>query len=353
VKNRTRNGWFLALGLCIALVSPAALAGDKMSKTFDFPRGGKLTIDVDSGHVEIQTGGSGEVTVEVSVNRGDLEDYVDLSFHETGEGLEILGEEARGRRHKDGGLEFLITAPSRMDLDVSSGGGHIRIDDVEGQVDVNTGGGHVKIRDIQGDLEVQTGGGHLEIGRVDGELSVRTGGGHVEVDDVLGDVQASSGGGHINVGNVDGDLEVRTGGGHISVEEVDGMVELKSGGGNISVRGSASDTEVETGGGNVTLEDMEGFVLVRTAGGDIDVSLADGNDHGADLETEDGFIEVRLPQGMGFDLDARTHDGEVESRVDFRSGRNSSRDRMEGTIGRGGSKLRLVTHEGDIIIREN
>ena len=98
MKTTTRNAWIVALGLCMVLVTPV-LAGDKMSRTFDFPTGGTLMVDVDSGHVEIQTGGSGEVTVEVSVDRQNLSDYVELSFNETGDGLEIIGEEPRGRVH--------------------------------------------------------------------------------------------------------------------------------------------------------------------------------------------------------------------------------------------------------------
>ena len=212
VNRIMRNGWLPALGLCLLLAASPALAGDSVSRTFDFPSGGMLVVDVESGHVEIRTGNGSEITVEVSVERGDLDDYVDLSFNQTGDGLEIIGKKPRGgRRNHDGGIEYRITAPSRMDLEVSSGGGHIQIEDVEGQVEVSTGGGHVKIQDIMGDLDVRTGGGHLEIGRVDGTLFVKTGGGHVEVDDVRGDVEASSGGGHIEVGNVEGDLEVHTG----------------------------------------------------------------------------------------------------------------------------------------------
>ncbi len=353
MNRMTRNGWLAALGLCLLLAASPALAGDSVSRSFDFPSGGMLVVDVESGHVEIRTGNGSGITVEVSVERGDLDDYVELSFNETGDGLEIIGKKPRGgRRNHDGGIEYLITAPSRMDLDISSGGGHIQIEDVEGQVEVSTGGGHVKIRDIRGDLDVQTGGGHLEIGEVDGTLSVKTGGGHIEVDDVRGDVEASSGGGHINVGNVEGDLEVHTGGGHISAETVDGRVVLKSGGGNISVKRGASDAEIETGGGNVTLREMEGHVRVRTDGGDIDVALADGNSQGVDLETDDGTIELRIPEGVGFDLDAHARYGEVESRLNVRSERGSSREKLKGAIGRGGSVLRLYTHDGDIVITD-
>jgi hypothetical protein len=98
---------------------------------------------------------------------------------------------------------------------------------------------------------------------------------------------------------------------------------------------------------------MEGHVLVRTGGGDIEVALAAGNDAGVDLETDDGDIELSVPGGSGFTLEAYAQDGEVQTRlrVDERGGR--SRGSLEGDIGRGGSLLRLVTHDGDIRIYED
>ncbi len=346
MKNRrTSVPWLLIAGFCMMLVSTAAVARDSQTHDFRFPSGGLLVIDVASGHVEIKTGSSDEVRVTISVDDGDVEDFVDLSFQETRDGLEIIGRKVRNGDRKrswwfgggsdDGDIKYEILAPRHMDLEVTSGGGHISIDDVAGEVNVSTGGGHVQIGDIEGNLGIETGGGHIQVGGVDGTLSVDTGGGHVEVEDVRGDVSARSGGGHISIGDVDGDLEVETDGGHIEVERVNGKVNLTSSGGHVSVEGSADDAEIHTRGGDVTLEDMEGHVTVRTGGGDIDVELT-SRSTGADLETEDGDIEVRIPHGGGFDVDAHAKHGEVEA----------------PKSARGGILLKLTTHDGDIRISE-
>ncbi len=86
MNRMMRNNWLPILGLCLLLAAAPALAGDSVSRSFDFPSGGMLVVDVESGHVEIRTGNSSGITVEVSVERGDLDDYVDLSFNQTGDG---------------------------------------------------------------------------------------------------------------------------------------------------------------------------------------------------------------------------------------------------------------------------
>ena len=54
-----------------------------------------LFIDTDRGHVEVRTGSGSDVHVRVSVSRGDLADYLELSFDESS-GLRIEGRKVRG-----------------------------------------------------------------------------------------------------------------------------------------------------------------------------------------------------------------------------------------------------------------
>lgn len=355
-NRRTRGPWALIVGV-LMLLATVAVADDTLTRDFRFPGGGSLVIDVDSGHVVVRTGSSDGVSITVTAERGDIEDFVDLRFEETGDGLEVIGREpARGRRKSgwfggdDGDLRFEIVGPRDMDLDVKSGGGHVSIDDVRGQVNVKTGGGHVEIGDVEGPLQVNTGGGHVQVGRVDGTLDVSTGGGHIQVEDIRGDVNASSGGGHITLGDIDGDLEAQTGGGHIRADHVGGRAKLGSGGGNVFLDGADDDAEIRTGGGNVGLRKVSGHVLVRTGGGDIEVELMDGSG-GADLETDDGDIDLIVPGGAGFDIEAYARDGEVEAPSSVRGGRDGG-ERLRTSIGRGGSLVKLYTHDGDIRISE-
>jgi DUF4097 and DUF4098 domain-containing protein YvlB len=332
--------------LMILLAGTLALADEStLERSFSFG-GGQLFIDTDRGHVEVRTGSGSDVHVRVSVSRGDLADYLELSFDESN-GLRIEGRKVRGGR--DGGVRFEIEAPRAMDLRVRTDGGHVEIDDVDGEVILETGGGHISFEDVGGPLEVETGGGHIRGGSIKGTAALRTGGGHIEIGDADDDVEINTSGGHISVGEVNGELFAKSSGGHIRADRVTGNMELRTAGGHVRAKGCQGDAEVNTAGGEIELLDMEGYVHADTGGGDILVSLASGNRSGAELRSgDDGDITLELPAGSGYDIDARAS-GKVETDLAFQGKR--SEDSLRGSLEGGGSEIILRADDGDIHIR--
>ena len=342
----TRNLLKLNIFVLSTLVGTAALADGELRRSFPFGSGDLLQIDTDRGHVEVRTESRDDVLVEISVSRGDLADYLDVTFDD-GSGLRIEGRKVRGSSDR-GNVRFEIRAPRWMDLRVKTSGGHVSVGDVDGEVTLETGGGHISVGDVRGPLEVRTAGGHIEAGSVEDAVTLRTGGGHIEMGDAAGDVNVRTGGGHISLGSAEGDVVARTSGGHIRTERVSGDMELRSSGGHVEVNGCAGDVDAKTAGGEIVLEAMEGYVSADTGGGDIRVSLAPGNRAGADLRSaDDGDIVLELPEGLGVDIDASAS-GIVETDLSFEGTR--SRDRLDGRIGAGGSRIRIRAEDGDIRI---
>ena len=129
-----------------------------------------------------------------------------------------------------------------------------------------------------------------------------------------------------------------------------GELEVATSGGNIGVAGSAGDARLATSGGDITLEEAGGHVSAESSGGDLRVTLAPGNDRGAELSTEGGLLLVRLPAGVGFEVDADAPGGRIRADVPIQARGVIREDRIQGTIGGGGSLLRLRNEDGDIRI---
>ena len=344
---KARNFMILGMIALVGFVVAPALGSDRVERSFDF-RGGVLEIDTERGSIDLQTGYGDGVRVVVKASRGMVSDYLEVRFEE-GNGLRIVGTEVRGAPDR-GGVEFHIEAPADMDVVIRTDGGHVEVGDITGEMEITTGGGHIEFGEVGGSLMIDTGGGHIEGDSVGSHGSIKTGGGHVDVNDVRGDLEVRSGGGHIEIGDVDGTLEIKTGGGHLQAGHVMGDAQLRSGGGHVEMEGCDGDVEVKTGGGRIELNEMAGSVFAHTGGGDIEVRLTAGNSSGVDLESEeDGDIILSIPSGSGFDIDA-VASGRVEADSSLRFSGKQSVERMSGTIGSGGSVLKIRAEDGDIRI---
>ena len=76
-----------------------------------------------------------------------------------------------------------VEVPRTSPVEISTGGGSVRVEGTVGPVRARTGGGSVRVEDADGEVSVTTGGGSIKVrGRLSGESSIRTGGGSVTVD---------------------------------------------------------------------------------------------------------------------------------------------------------------------------
>jgi hypothetical protein len=125
-----------------------------------------------------------------------------------------------------------------VEMEVFSGGGHIRMGNVSQAVRARTRGGDITIGDISGAARISTSGGHIEVGKVAGDVLLKTSGGHIVLRGGVGTVVAKTSGGHIRLEKVSGSVEAVSSGGNISVELVpggNGRSSLNTSGGNINL----------------------------------------------------------------------------------------------------------------------
>jgi DUF4097 and DUF4098 domain-containing protein YvlB len=154
-------------------------------------------------------------------------------------------------------MRYVITVPKKFNVNVETRAGHVRSDDVDGNLDITTRGGHVEAGNVTGKTHINTAGGHIKMGNAGSYAALRTAGGHIEVGDVGADLLAKTAGGHISVGNVKGSVIAKTAGGGIDIEQATGSIEATTSGGSVRARFAgqpAGDSKLETSGGSVRVE---------------------------------------------------------------------------------------------------
>jgi hypothetical protein len=232
---------------------------------------------------------------------------------------------------------------------------------------LSTGGGHIQVLDVAGDLNAFTAGGHINAGNIAGDALLHSGGGHIRAEQISGRADLQTDGGNITVGQAGSLVSVRTGGGQIDFGEVRGSVRAQTGGGGIRIMYVSGPMEVESSAGSICLTRVAGSVRAATAGGSIrawinpDKPSSGGTVHLAgvsQLTSGNGDIIVFLPRNLAADIDATVESG-GEHRIEadpalgltMQPSHGPGTVHLAGALNGGGAPLKLRSTSGTIHLR--
>ena len=286
-------------------------ARDNVQKTFRVEQGGNLFLDSDSGSVEVTSEGIDEVRVTVDREaRGATEAEAEQTLKQQRIDFRQDGKDVYIQARRPGGsffgnswgnrlqLRFVILVPGRYNLDLKTGGGSIRVNDLEGTV------------------LARTLGGSLHFGQIKGSVNGHTSGGSITLEGGSGPLDVDTSGGSIRIGKVYGPVKAHTSGGSISVDEVQGTIEASTSGGSVNA------------------------TITRQPEGD------------CELRTSGGSIRARLRPDLDLNLQAETMGGTVQTDIPVTVQGKISRNRLEAKMNHGGPRLLLHTLGGSISINE-
>ncbi len=323
---------FLVFGVVLGLAFAPAMAEieDTVQRSFEVGPGGLLSLRTDMGSIEVASGGSGRLDVEVIMKARtddasrfqEMVDRLRMDFQQQGNDVDIVVENEERNRWRDRNswreglrLHFRVTVPTTYN------------------VDLKTAGGSIGVEDLDGDVKAMTSGGSLSFGRITGTVDGKTSGGSISLDETGGPVDVKTSGGSINIGNARGDVVAHTSGGSINVEEVYGSIDAKTSGGSVTARITSqpqADCRLVTSGGSVTVELASGISL------DLDASTSSGR---VISDFEVAGSGGGSQRGRGYRT-ARSWDDERKQR------------QLKGPLGGGGPGLYLRTSGGNIRIKE-
>jgi DUF4097 and DUF4098 domain-containing protein YvlB len=347
--------------------------------------GQTLQLTTDVGNVIIHTQNSGKIDyrvhVETDASQKDAKNLLSRFHMEkvvTRDAVRLRG--AAGSQHPGGRLWVTLdlNIPQEMNVDATTGGGNIQMEDLRGSANLTTAGGnlvtgnifgpahlqtdggHISVKNVSGELVAETGGGHITAGEVGGSALLHTNGGHIRVTSVGGVARLETGGGNITVEHAQSELVAETEGGQIEVGEAQGLVRAKTGGGGIRVVHLTGPTNLQTGNGSIYLTRVDSSVKAWTQAGGITAWIAKPMNARStcDLQSKEGDIVVYLPPELPATIDAEIQMGErhrlivdpaLPIKVNYGdSGGGLQIVRAEGALNGGGEIFRLRTVAGNI-----
>src|SRR2546428_1451757 len=136
-----------------------AATGAPVHRTINVAPGGTLTIEADVGNIQVTAGNGNSVTVDVTQS-SRANRYMDITVDQQGNDVNVRGKlESRWLNWSDADAKFVVSVPSRYNVQLSTAGGDIRVSDLHGQAHVKTSGGSIKLGHIDGPVSANTSGG--------------------------------------------------------------------------------------------------------------------------------------------------------------------------------------------------
>ncbi|MCB0282399.1 MAG: DUF4097 family beta strand repeat protein [Calditrichaeota bacterium] len=370
-----KNLKYVMLFLAVATI----LSAGEMKRQFDVKPGGYLDVDINIGgaiHVSGWSKDQAEIIVNFKGRELDEDVWIDIDQH--GNDVTVNGGAERNSNER---LDLEIKVPSKYNIKLSTMGGPLSVNGVEGKLDGETMGGKISLKNLKGKVKFSTMGGSIELRDSDVDGKVSTMGGEVLFADVIGDVDGSSMGGNViykNVKSRDGKISsgkavtISTMGGEINVDEALSGADVSTMGGNIHVNKAAEFVKANTMGGTIEIEDIDGWVKATTMGGDVIVNMTGNPSKGrrdVNLSSMGGDILLTLPDGISADFDIRltytrrsSQDFKIISDFpikidedkDWNYNDGDPRKVISGTgeINGGKNLIRISTINGDITIKK-
>ena len=185
-----------------------------------------------------------------------------------------------------GGLDL---SNLKGNLNLKTMGGPINLYDSEVDGSVHTMGGPVSIKNVKGDVKGTTNGGPVTLKNVTSKSGKSTGdevnissmGGEINVDEAPNGADVKTLGGDITIKSAGKFVKAKTNGGSINIENADASIEAKTNGGDINAEmiGDASkgnrDVNLKSNSGDITLtvpENLSMDIDIRIGGVDKDGS---------------------------------------------------------------------------------
>jgi hypothetical protein len=265
-----------------------ALADNSFDRTVNVSGQSDLYVSTGSGNIHIVPGGGGQIHIIGHVHAGwsafgDVNSRVqhiveNPPIAQDGNTVRV-GEMADHSLFNNLSIDYDITVPADVALNLHSGSGDVEVNNVGRFISATSGSGNVRAHGVHGPADLESGSGELELEDTGaGDVKVKTGSGDIKVQGFNGGFTARSGSGDIQA---DGHLQ---NGGMIMTGSGDVRLHLTP--------DSRFTLEASTGSGDIRVH-MPGVVAANSDSSRHHVTTSvNGGGPGLEIRTGSGDIEI-------------------------------------------------------------
>ena len=254
--------------------------------TVSVPQGARLRIHNQGGDITIRTWERGQVRIQASHSSRS---YVDVDLR--GQVMEL---NSRGRRGTPSMVDYVVTVPGWMAVDLGGMYAEISIDGLRAPIKAQTLEGNIKVRGGTESVNLSTVNGTIDVAGARGRIELHSVAEDIHARDIQGELVAESVSGNLYLGRID-----------------------------------ARSVEAQTVSGDIEFEGR----------------LADAGTYS--FVTHSGDVDLGIPENSNVTIKVATASGDVSSSFSLRPERETRR-RQTYRMGNGSANLDIETFSGDV-----
>jgi hypothetical protein len=274
----------IGMALLAAGLFAAAAHADDYAKTYTVSNRANVGVDTDDGSVTVTTGDTKEVEFRVEYQGYVLDKSLHIDSSQHGDEVELVARIPHGFHIALGMMRRLhieVRMPRDADLQIRTGDGAIKANNVSGTIDLHSGDGALTVSSLKGSIRLHTGDGSIEASDLDGKCDATSGDGRIRLTGRFDVLSARSGDGSVGVealrgSKLDSGWSITSGDGSIDVAlapDLPANIEASSGDGHITtdipitMEGVISKSRVHGkmngGGSTLTIHTGDGSIHLK------------------------------------------------------------------------------------------
>jgi len=193
-------------------------------------------------------------------------------------------------------------------------------------------------------LDISNDEGNIDISGVNGDIRVETDEGNIEAYDIISN--------NVNIDIDEGDIFLTNI--NVNSDTLKGRIDINTDEGRIKFRNcKAKNFQIDSDEGDILLYEITaGKINIYTDEGDIESELNVVENGHYRMRTDEGDIVVLLSENPNIRVDLEALEGSIRTDFRVRIEEDDDTERARGVIGTGGALLILKTDEGNITLEE-
>lgn len=281
---RFHRSALMSMALIATALFSVTVHAEEYNKTYTVSGRATVRVDTDDGSVNIVTGESKEIEFRVEYQGYTLDRSLHIDSNQHGDEVELTARIPHGFHIALGTMRRLhieVRMPKDADLQVRTGDGSIKANNLSGNIDLHSGDGALTVGALKGEIRLHTGDGSIEASELDGKCDASSGDGRIRLNGRFDVLAAKSGDGSVAIealrgSKLDSSWSITSGDGGIDVAlpaDLPANIEATSGDGRITtdipltIEGAMSKSRVRGkmngGGSTLTIHTGDGSIHLK------------------------------------------------------------------------------------------